>query len=1255
MLSPRNHSPRRRCLPGLSGLLLVISGLAPLHVEANDPELVEVLAPSALRSGQLEAAVSAWIDLLVEKPTGPRAAILRTLISESLERVARPLEHLEKLESLAAREELRGHAGDDVRQWVHDLYRLSGRHDDVLEHRVLPGLVTRGLIIGPLGLGLPGQYDRRFPVEESLDLERPEQGLRRDLSWRAARALEPLRFLEPRRFTRGGSGVHFFLAQVRVESAGPAWITLRHTGAATVQVNGTEVARESLDEDLEKVRGYPVNLREGWNHVLLKNLGESFQLQITDEEGRELPGGLELESDLVLHAVPKSGTARSLPETPRSSLASYRAHVVRELGDAEEHLHPIDRLLHRLGFALRASREGSSSVAIDQVEKTLELLEGETESIPVPVIAAIHYHAGRIIESCHHLPSEYRQRRAKLAFETCRKLDPGFQPAALELAAYLRDDDQPARASELLRELETSSKSEDPRRLELQLEIFRDQGWTPQALEAAARLEAMAPHRRLPHQVRAQRARQDENPRAALEHLRGALKADPSRASLLGEVARMEARLGDLESARKNLATWQRRRPHKLAPVLTHIGIEEQAGNVEQALELARAARERFPLETNLLEKLASLEESAGHPGRALEVLEALLELEPGRLQLADYLRTRRGQSEDRFWEEHDERLEAWLDRIPPAEQYPRADSLAVLDIAVLRLYPDGSSREYTHQAFRLLSEASRESLANMRTRGEILALRTLTPDGRSLEPVNALGQGAYVMPGLEVGATIEVAYATRNRGTRSWRVQNGPFYFQDFTFKQPFLLSRYVVILPRGLDIEVVERNLRERDPELFARVERREEQREDGTRVLVYETRSAPRLEPEIRMPDRDELIPSVRLVERRNWLEVAEYLESSLLGITRPTPRLESFLDSVRADLPAGSTPADLVRALHARINDLVKSQQGPRAADGILLERSGNRTVLFKALIDLAGIPAHWVFARPREELAPSSELARPGPELFNDLLVLVEPPESEPAWVDLSARLAPFGKLPYSLQLGTALVLKPGGPTFRTIPGASPEESAEELRARLELGALEDDPRGARVELSLISHPLASYANKNRLKDIDEHRRGLILQQVSNSIFPGARVKTGTFTDIEKPGVPFRVDLELEAPRLLDRAGDDLVLRPVLQPLSMVRSFIRSPRRRHPYHFRAQVVRRDQLEVHLGEGFAEVRLPADAVLTSPLGSYSLSFERRGDRLVIERETHLRPSRLPVEDFDDLLEFCREVDRLESRRIVLQPRA
>jgi hypothetical protein len=132
-------------------------------------------------------------------------------------------------------------------------------------------------------------------------------------------------------------------------------------------------------------------------------------------------------------------------------------------------------------------------------------------------------------------------------------------------------------------------------------------------------------------------------------------------------------------------------------------------------------------------------------------------------------------------------------------------------------------------------------------------------------------------MPSLTPGAIVEIAYRDENADRHGEGLRAGSFFFQDMRFRQSFLLSRYVILMPEGLDAGFIESNVRADardrlgDVEL-AKVEKTVRDLDGGGKAIIYEARSAPRLEREQFMPSTDEYVPNVRIVEKSTWDDAA-----------------------------------------------------------------------------------------------------------------------------------------------------------------------------------------------------------------------------------------------------------------------------------------------------------------------------------------------------------------------------------------------
>lgn len=1252
--------PLHTLLPALTLVCLLAGALPAGEKTATGPDpavlRLAVRAPQE-RAGSADALADAWLDALAAHPLDLSSELLARRLGSlrpTLRDEAALVPRLEEI--LAASPGVQGLTRQVLIEVLADLYRLQGHHEKSRSLREKQGFLTHWLVIGPFGKGQASLMERAFPPERELKLDTTYRDGWQDLEWRRVDRREPDPLFQPLRYVYPTTGIAYALAQVQSDEEREAVL---HRGAGQglrIWLNGELVVDDDYQESfLENRRRTGIRLARGWNRFLVKSRAP-FWIRISDGDDNPFPpGSLVEEEGLVLHEVePLPEPSREGPYLPDIttrwtewlSTLSPAGEKSGTEADSEAVGLRVDGLL---GLAMLYDLYGREDLAVETVEHALEIRPED----PVAL-----YHSGGILRGARYLPDNLSKNRAKQAFESVLRIDPDFVPTYERVARFLAEDQQHPEAIQKVQD----GLAKNPAYLRglLRLKaIYAEQDWQSEEIAVVREIEKLSPSSSVPPAFWAQHYRSLGNAREAAAHLRTAYERDGRQTRLLDDMASLALAAGDAETCEKLLREAVQLEPDDISHLDRLCEFLADRGRLDEAVSLARDAAARYPMHPQRLERVAQILDRAGKADEALAAYEEALRLMPGDIHLARYLAERKVQptaqltpaGDDAFWTPYDESLEDWLGHVPLEGPFvARAAALLVLDIAVVRVEPDGSYSEYTHQAHKLLSEESKEELANVNVGEEIITLRTLTADGETLEPVAAQGKSSYVMPGLAAGAFIEVAYRNDREGAGGRPFRGSHFYFQDMRFQSPFLLTRYVVILPEGMEPGFLEMGIpadgdAAARPEgvPFAEVKKTVRELDDGGTVVVYEARNVPRIEPEPLMPAGEEYIPNVQVLEEVTWEDVAAWLRQRYAGATRLTPELEAAAVEATRDI---EEPLAKVRAVYDYVNELVTNDSGSSSAVQVLLEKAGNRNILFKALLSALDLPVSWVYLRPAEAYLARTDWSIPRLDLFPYPHLMVELEGRQPLFITLSQRLTPFARLPEQFSGGKALVVDSDEQRILTLPTDDPEESATVTTISLEL----TDDTAVDVDMELVSKAVMAYAQKDRLKTLSAFQKDLALRAMANQLFPGSSLKSGDLRDLEDPDKPFAVVLDLTAPEFLRERGDDYLLRVVLQPAMMVRRFCTVPRRKHPLHFRNQMVLRDTVTVRPGDAFEIEATPSDVLLVSSLGTYTLSFHREGDLLRASRELSLFPGRIEPSEFPAFVEFSRKIDAAEQESVI-----
>ncbi|MCK4244219.1 MAG: DUF3857 domain-containing protein, partial [Candidatus Omnitrophica bacterium] len=187
----------------------------------------------------------------------------------------------------------------------------------------------------------------------------------------------------------------------------------------------------------------------------------------------------------------------------------------------------------------------------------------------------------------------------------------------------------------------------------------------------------------------------------------------------------------------------------------------------------------------------------------------------------------------------------------PSTSQYPEAGAIYLLDKATRIIHSDGSSELIIHQIIKICRERGRKfaevqmpyneafqkikiDFAHTITReGKKIkvkknAIHTITP--ASLAPYAALYSSLKTktisMPAVELGSIIEYKYRIFQKKSLMKNHFWDGFYFQS---EEPFVVSKYVLVLPKGVAFKRLEKEIE--SPEVIEK---------SSQRVYVWEKRN-------------------------------------------------------------------------------------------------------------------------------------------------------------------------------------------------------------------------------------------------------------------------------------------------------------------------------------------------------------------------------------------------------------------------------
>ncbi len=466
---------------------------------------------------------------------------------------------------------------------------------------------------------------------------------------------------------------------------------------------------------------------------------------------------------------------------------------------------------------------------------------------------------------------------------------------------------------------------------------------------------------------------------AGIALLRRALRLDPDRDDLTGELALLLSEKGRAAEAVTELAALVARDPQEPTRRVRLADAQVAAGQVEAA---RRTVAEVLAIRPDVPEVR-----------RAARALGVPLPLDDFRIDGRAAIR----------------RFEA------RGRQYA-APAVMVLDRSVTRVFGSGATMSLTHEIVRVDSKDAIDRWGEIEVPAgaEILTLRTHKADGTTREPEDIAGKESVSAADLAIGDYVEWELLETHAPSEAFApgFLSERFFFQSFD--APIARSELVLVTPAGLPIAVDARAGAPRPEKRLAA---------DGAQLTTFVATDVPQLFAERSAVPAIEYVPSVRPSSGVGWKDWARYLTEELHDAVRISPEVAALAQKIAA--PAGGDRARIAGAIVDWVTENIEASDELAVPAGYTLARGrGSRVALTLALASAVGLPAEVVLARSR--LVADAGAATPPQELddFADTLVAFKlAPKT--VYADLRLRHAAFGYVPPGLDGARTLSLRDG--------------------------------------------------------------------------------------------------------------------------------------------------------------------------------------------------------------------------------------
>ena len=594
-------------------------------------------------------------------------------------------------------------------------------------------------------------------------------------------------------------------------------------------------------------------------------------------------------------------------------------------------------------------------------------------------------------------------------------------------------------------------------------------------------------------------------------------------------------------------------------------------------------------------------------------------------------------------------------------KEYPEAGAVYLLDQAIRTIHSDGSSELMVHQIIKICQERGRkfaevqipynEAFQKVRidfactiTReAKIIkvkrdAIHTVTP--ASLAPYAALYSTLKTktisMPAIEIGSIIDYKYRIFQRKSpmknRFW----DSFYFQS---KEPFVISKYILVLPEEMTFKKLERE-----------IAALEVIKKGNKRIYIWEKKDVPGLVPEPQMPSLIEVVPFLSISSVKDWREISSWF----LDLAKTQMVADSSIKEEVSRLIKGKkTEIEKVRAIYNYCSANIRyvglemgiNAYQPHKATEVFHLKYGDckdKATLLVTMLQVAGIKSYLVLINTDHQINTSL----PSPGQFNHCIAAV-PLENNYIFLDTTAEVCSFGDLPPGDQNRDVLIIKEGMTELVKTPIYAPEDNL--CQRDIEIDLKKDGSINSEVKIKTSGFFDFIYrASFRYLRPVERRKR---LAEDLNRVCPGANLQEFKISSLTNLDQPIEESYRFFAKNYAIKVGNKFLIKPAIIEAMRSTALVAAKERIYPILFQRKWERIDNVSINLPAGWKVETLPGNLSLRYPFGEFDVIYKNLGNKITYHRRFCISQAEIPVVDYLEFKKFYQRIAYQDRKEIIL----